>query len=57
MIGPPENDFRHTGHVGLDGSHFGDVKKLVNKSELPRQIVAPSNCFLIKLWSALISCH
>jgi hypothetical protein len=25
MIGAPQNDFRHTGHIGYDGAVFGDV--------------------------------
>lgn len=25
MISNPQNDFKHTGHVGLDGAYFGDV--------------------------------
>ena len=25
MIGAPEKDFRHTGHIGYDGAVFGDV--------------------------------
>lgn len=25
MISGPQNDLKHTGHVGLDGAYFGDV--------------------------------
>lgn len=25
MISSPQNDLKHTGHVGLDGAYFGDV--------------------------------
>ncbi|KAK3875474.1 hypothetical protein Pcinc_019659 [Petrolisthes cinctipes] len=55
MISGPQGDFKHTGHVGLDGAYFGDVaflgdkvqpgtfvqKKLYKYHQLPQQIVAP----------------
>lgn len=42
MISRPQGDFRHTGHVGLDGAFFGDVSFLGDKyQQLPRQIVTP----------------
>ncbi|XP_045605746.1 activated Cdc42 kinase-like isoform X1 [Procambarus clarkii] len=55
MISGPQGDFKHTGHVGLDGAYFGDVsflgdkvqdgrfvqKKLDKYHQLPKQIVAP----------------
>lgn len=25
MISRPQNDLKHTGHVGLDGAYFGDI--------------------------------
>lgn len=25
MISKPQNDFKHTGHVGIDGASFGDI--------------------------------
>lgn len=25
MIGAPQNDLRHTGHIGYDGINFGDI--------------------------------
>lgn len=25
MISAPQGDFKHTGHVGLDGAYFGDL--------------------------------
>ncbi|CAD7077648.1 unnamed protein product [Hermetia illucens] len=44
MISMPQNDFKHTGHVGLDGAYFGDVAFIAssqNYNQLPRQIVTP----------------
>jgi len=28
MIGRPENDLRHTGHIGYDGITFGDIPSI-----------------------------
>lgn len=44
MISGPQNDLKHTGHVGIDGAYFGDVSFLSNPqtyNDLPRQIVTP----------------
>lgn len=57
MISKPQNDLKHTGHVGLDGAYFGDVAFLSSSSgggndgggnassqsfnHVPRQIVTP----------------
>uniref|UniRef100_T1ISC4 non-specific protein-tyrosine kinase n=1 Tax=Strigamia maritima TaxID=126957 RepID=T1ISC4_STRMM len=42
MISRPQADFRHTGHVGLDGAFFGDISCLGDKYHLlPKQIVTP----------------
>lgn len=42
MISGPQGDFKHTGHVGLDGAYFGDLSFLGGKTpNLPRQIVTP----------------
>ncbi|KAG8195414.1 hypothetical protein JTE90_013872 [Oedothorax gibbosus] len=42
MISRPQGDFKHTGHVGLDGAFFGDISFLGEKyHQLPRQIVTP----------------
>nr|XP_042910859.1 activated Cdc42 kinase-like [Parasteatoda tepidariorum] len=42
MISRPQGDFKHTGHVGLDGAFFGDISFLGDKyHQLPRQIVTP----------------
>lgn len=44
MISGPQNDLKHTGHVGIDGAYFGDVSFLANPqtyNDLPRQIVTP----------------
>ncbi|XP_043288855.1 uncharacterized protein Ack-like isoform X2 [Venturia canescens] len=42
MISSPQGDFKHTGHVGLDGAYFGDISFLGGKyPRLPRQIVTP----------------
>ncbi|KAG1661241.1 Activated Cdc42 kinase-like [Nymphon striatum] len=40
LISGPQDDLKHTGHVGLDGAFFGDVSFLGDR-QLPRQIVAP----------------
>lgn len=31
MISGPQGDLKHTGHVGLDGSYFGDMSFLGGK--------------------------
>ncbi|XP_049843722.1 activated Cdc42 kinase-like isoform X5 [Schistocerca gregaria] len=43
MISRPQGDLKHTGHVGLDGSYFGDMSFLGGKQyqHLPHQVVAP----------------
>ncbi|CAH1716278.1 unnamed protein product [Chironomus riparius] len=44
MISSPQNDFKHTGHVGIDGAYFGNVAFLSNTqtyNKLPRQVVTP----------------
>ncbi|RWS16232.1 Tyrosine-protein kinase PR2-like protein [Dinothrombium tinctorium] len=41
MISRPQNDLKHTGHVGADGAFFGDISFLGDKyHQLPKQIVA-----------------
>lgn len=44
MISGPQNDLKHTGHVGIDGAYFGNVAFLSNPqtyNKLPRQVVTP----------------
>ena len=44
MISGPQNDLKHTGHVGIDGAYFGNIAFLSNPqtySKLPRQVVTP----------------
>lgn len=44
MISSPQNDLKHTGHVGIDGAYFGNVAFLSNPqtyNKLPRQVVTP----------------
>lgn len=44
MISSPQNDLKHTGHVGIDGNYFGNVAFLSNSqtyNKLPRQVVTP----------------
>lgn len=44
MISGPQNDLKHTGHVGIDGAYFGNVAFLSNPqtyTKLPRQVVTP----------------
>lgn len=39
MIGAPENDLRHTGHIGYDGAVFGDVSFIGdNYDKLPLKV-------------------
>lgn len=39
LIGSPENDLRHIGHVGYDGAVFGDVSFIGdNYSKLPIRV-------------------
>lgn len=43
-ISCPQNDLKHTGHVGIDGAYFGNVAFLSNPqtyNKLPRQVVTP----------------
>ena len=35
MISAPQDDLKHTGHVGMDGTHFGDVSFLGDKVSSP----------------------
>ncbi|CRK95966.1 CLUMA_CG009407, isoform B [Clunio marinus] len=44
MISSPQNDLKHTGHVGIDGAYFGNVAFISNSqtyNKLPRQVVTP----------------
>lgn len=45
MISAPQGDFKHTGHVGLDGAYFGDLSFLGgskgNYGPIPTQVVTP----------------
>ena len=42
MIGRPQNDLRHTGHIGYDGAVFGDVSFIGdNYDKLPIKVVTP----------------
>ncbi|KAK9879558.1 hypothetical protein WA026_006628 [Henosepilachna vigintioctopunctata] len=45
MISAPQGDFKHTGHVGLDGAYFGDLGFLGGSKgsygSVPTQVVAP----------------
>lgn len=46
MISRPQNDLKHTGHVGADGMYFGDISFLTSPAPpvncaVPRQIVTP----------------
>ncbi|XP_014250806.1 tyrosine-protein kinase PR2 isoform X2 [Cimex lectularius] len=43
MISCPQGDVKHTGHVGLDGSYFGDISSLGGSKyeHVPHQVVAP----------------
>lgn len=48
MISSPQNDLKHTGHVGIDGDFFGNVSFLTSPNpptytKLPRQVVKPYN--------------
>ena len=42
MISLPQNDLRHTGHVGFDGAAFGDLAFIGDSyDQLPIKVVAP----------------
>ena len=42
MISRPQNDLRHTGHIGYDGAVFGDVSFIGdNYDKLPVKVVNP----------------
>ena len=42
LISKPQNDLRHTGHVGFDGALFGDVSFIGdNYDKLPVKVVSP----------------
>lgn len=42
MISRPQRDFRHMGHIGIDGALFGDVDFLAKEyHQLPKQVVVP----------------
>ena len=46
MISRPQGDFKHTGHIGLDGAFFGDVAFLEKYDQLPKQIVTPCKFYV-----------
>lgn len=50
MISGPQNDLKHTGHVGLDGAYFGDVAFLSSSST--SQSVCNEKLVFIRIW-----CH
>jgi hypothetical protein len=45
MIGAPQNDLRHIGHVGYDGAIFGDVSSFIGDdySKLPVKVGNPQS--------------
>ena len=48
MISRPQNDLRHTGHIGYDGAVFGDVAFIGgNYDKLPVKVVNTReyNCY------------
>lgn len=48
MIGRPENDLRHTGHIGYDGAIFGDVAFIGNNyDKLLVKVASPGNVVVI----------
>jgi hypothetical protein len=38
MISRPQNDLKHTGHVGIDGAYFGDVAFLASPQNVSIEI-------------------
>lgn len=44
MISRPQDDFKHTGHVGIDGASFGDISFLSNPNST--QNVSPTTYIL-----------
>jgi hypothetical protein len=46
LIGRPESDLRHTGHIGYDGAMFGDVSFIGdNYDKLPVKVVTPTRMY------------
>lgn len=45
MIGAPQNDLRHIGHVGYDGAVFGDVSSFIGDDydKLPIKVGNPQS--------------
>ena len=47
MISRPQNDLRHTGHIGYDGAIFGDVGFIGdNYDKLPIKVAAGNICYI-----------
>lgn len=49
MISRPQNDLRHTGHIGYDGAMFGDVSFIGdNYDKLPVKVVSPCKSVILR---------
>lgn len=64
MISGPQNDLKHTGHVGLDGAYFGDVAFLSSSSNAQSVILEtafhqrdPTNRHLHLFLCSTITCQ
>jgi hypothetical protein len=45
MIGRPQKDLRHMGHIGYDGAVFGDVSFIGNNyDKLPVKVTSTRRC-------------
>ena len=56
MIGAPQNDLRHTGHIGYDGAMFGDVSFIGDQyDKLPVKVVTPCKLHSTNLGGQIIS--
>lgn len=54
MISRPQNDLRHTGHIGYDGAIFGDVGFIGdNYDKLPIKTASIGNQHVICILKAL----
>lgn len=55
MISGPQNDLKHTGHVGLDGAYFGDVAFLSSSSSPAPSVSSFDLYFVFNLYFAIIN--
>jgi len=63
LISAPQNDLRHTLHVGCDGSTFGDLSKFISQDQTPAapvdsapgmKVTIPLSGFTLKFYYLLV---